>query len=88
VGYLKTNGIGLSLTSRRPYKTLSGRQGIVMNSSGVRQNLARTGSRRIVRGSRRRDLNPQYLRTIGRIIKDEPSYAKCAPAEFPLPEWK
>jgi hypothetical protein len=38
-----------------------------MNNSTVRQNLARIGRRRVVQGSRRRDLNPQGLRTIGMI---------------------
>jgi hypothetical protein len=39
-----------------------------MNSSEVRQNLVRTGRRRVVQDSRRRGLNPQDLRTIGRIL--------------------
>jgi hypothetical protein len=39
-----------------------------MNSSRVKQNLARTGRRRVVQDLRRRGLNPQDLRTIGRVL--------------------
>jgi hypothetical protein len=35
-----------------------------MNSLGLRQNLARAGSKIIVRDSRKRGLNPQDLKTI------------------------
>jgi uncharacterized protein YqjF (DUF2071 family) len=69
VGYLKPTGTGFSLMNQRPYKTLSGRQGIVMNSLGVRQNLARIGRRRVIQDSIRRGSNPQDLRTIGRNLR-------------------
>jgi hypothetical protein len=38
-----------------------------MNSLGFRQNLTKAGRKRIVRGSRKRGLNPQDLKTIRRI---------------------
>jgi hypothetical protein len=40
-----------------------------MNSLGVRQDLTRTGRRGVVRDSRRRGLNPQYLRTMENILE-------------------
>jgi len=39
-----------------------------MNSSGIRQNLMRIGRRKVVRDSRRRGLNPQDLRSMGRVL--------------------
>jgi hypothetical protein len=55
--------------NQRPYKKLSERQGIVMNSLGVRQDLMRTGRRGINRDSRRRGLNPHDLRTMENILE-------------------
>jgi hypothetical protein len=69
VGFLRPTGIGLSSTNQRPYKKLSGRQGIVMNSLGVRQHPTRIGRRRVVRDSRRKGLNPQDLRTMENILE-------------------
>jgi hypothetical protein len=40
-----------------------------MNGSRVKQNLVRTGRRRVVQDSRRRGLNPQDLRTMGRFLE-------------------
>jgi hypothetical protein len=37
-----------------------------MNILGIEQNLMKAGSRRIVRDSRKRSLNPQDLKTIKR----------------------
>jgi hypothetical protein len=39
-----------------------------MNNLGFKQNLMRTGRRKLVRDSRRRGLNPQDLRTMGRVL--------------------
>jgi hypothetical protein len=39
-----------------------------MNSLGFKQNLTRTGRRKVVWDSRRRGLNPQYLRNMGRVL--------------------
>jgi hypothetical protein len=40
-----------------------------MNSSGIKQDLMKTGRRRVVWDSRRRDLNPQDLRTMEKILE-------------------
>ena len=40
-----------------------------MNSLGVRQDLARTGRLGVVQNSRRKGLNPQYLRTMENILE-------------------
>jgi hypothetical protein len=37
-----------------------------MNSLGIRKNLVKAGSRRIVQDSKKRGLNPQDLKTIKR----------------------
>ena len=68
MGYLRATGTELSLMNQIPYKKPSGRSGIVMNSSGIRQDLTRTGRRGVVQDSRRRGLNPQDLRTMERIL--------------------
>jgi hypothetical protein len=40
-----------------------------MNNSRIRNNLMRTGRRKVVRDSRRRGSNPQYLRTMGKVLR-------------------
>jgi hypothetical protein len=40
-----------------------------MNNLGVRQNPTKNGRRRVVQDSRRRDLNPQDLRTMKKILE-------------------
>jgi len=40
-----------------------------MSSSRTRQNLARTGRRKVLRDSRRRDLNPQDSRAMGNVLR-------------------
>jgi hypothetical protein len=40
-----------------------------MNNSRIRQNLMRIGRRKVVQDSRRRGLNPQYLRTMGKVLR-------------------
>jgi hypothetical protein len=40
-----------------------------MNNLGVRKDLTRTERRGVVRDSRRRGLNPQYLRTMEKILE-------------------
>jgi hypothetical protein len=39
-----------------------------MRNSRIRQNPMRTGRRKTIQDSRRRGLNPRYLRTMGRPI--------------------
>jgi hypothetical protein len=53
----------------RPYKILSERQGISMINSKIRQDLMRTRRRKVIQDSRRRSLNPQYLRTMGKSLR-------------------
>jgi hypothetical protein len=40
-----------------------------MNNLGVRQNPTKNGRRMVVQDSRRRDLNPQDLRTMKKILE-------------------
>jgi hypothetical protein len=40
-----------------------------MINSRIRQNLMRTGRRKVIRDSRRRGLNPQDLRTMGKVLR-------------------
>jgi hypothetical protein len=40
-----------------------------MRNSIIRQNLMRTGRRKLIQDSRRRGLNPQYLRTMGNFLR-------------------
>jgi hypothetical protein len=47
---------------------LSGRQGIVMNSLGERQDPTRAGRRRVVQNSRTKGLNARDLRTMEKIL--------------------
>jgi hypothetical protein len=39
-----------------------------MINSRIRQNLMRTRRIKVIRDSRRRGLNPKYLRTMGKVI--------------------
>jgi hypothetical protein len=39
-----------------------------MSNSRTRQNLRRDGRRKVIQDSRRRVLNPQYLRTMGKFL--------------------
>jgi hypothetical protein len=34
----------------------------------IRHNLMRTGRRNVIQDSRKRGLNPQYLRTMGKVL--------------------
>jgi hypothetical protein len=38
-----------------------------MRSSRIRHNLTRTGRRKLLQDLRRRGLNPQYLRAMGKV---------------------
>jgi hypothetical protein len=58
-----------------------------MNNLGIRQNLMKAGSRRIVQDSKKRSLNLQDLKII-KGPKDELPHLKCTQTEFPLPEQK
>jgi hypothetical protein len=40
-----------------------------MRNSRIRQNLMRTGRIKVARDSRKRGLNPQDLRTMGRVLR-------------------
>jgi hypothetical protein len=40
-----------------------------MINSRIRQNLMRIGRRKVIQDSRSRGLNPQYLRTMGKVIR-------------------
>jgi hypothetical protein len=40
-----------------------------MNNSGIRENLTRTGRRKIILDSRGRGLNPQDLRIMGKALR-------------------
>jgi len=40
-----------------------------MSNSRIKHNLMRTGRRKVIWDSRRRGLNPQGLRTMGRVIR-------------------
>jgi hypothetical protein len=66
MGYPRTIGTELNLTSQRLYKTLFEMQPIVMNSLGIEQNLVKDGNRRIVQDFRKGELNSQDLRTTRR----------------------
>jgi hypothetical protein len=40
-----------------------------MSNSRIRQNLMRTERRKVLRDSRKMGLNPQDLRTMGRVLR-------------------
>jgi hypothetical protein len=40
-----------------------------MSNSRIRHNIIRTGRRKIILDSRRRGLNPQYLRIMGKVLR-------------------
>jgi hypothetical protein len=40
-----------------------------MSSSRTRQNLTRTGRRKVVQDSRKRGLNPQDSRAMGKVLR-------------------
>jgi hypothetical protein len=53
----------------RLYKTLFGRLGTVISNSSTRQNLIRIGRIEVNWDSRRRYLNPQGLRIMGKSLR-------------------